>query len=160
MEDGRPKILIRSISNDDIKAILEIERTSFPMPWEIGIFQVLARQEGRVTAGQHKMIVMHVAELEGEIVGYIVWEEDFRWKEGRILNVAVRKQNRKKGLGQLLLQHAFNALRTHTIARCELEVRESNWEAQRLYESVGMHMYGRMRDYYREEDALLYQIIF
>jgi ribosomal-protein-alanine N-acetyltransferase len=159
VENEQDEIFIRSVSNDDIKAILEIERASFPEPWEIGIFQVLAKQEGRVSAGQHKMIVMRVAEIKGDIVGYIVWEEDFRWKEGRILNIAIRKQNRKRGFGRQLLQHAFNDLRIHTIARCELEVRESNWDAQRLYESVGMQMYGRKHDYYREEDALLYQII-
>ena len=43
---------------------------------------------------------------------------------------------------------------------CELEVRESNTPARRLYECVEMKVSGRELGYYETEDAILYSIEF
>jgi ribosomal-protein-alanine N-acetyltransferase len=77
--------------------------------------------------------------------------------EVHISNIAVHPEWRGQGLGALLLLHMlFHALE-HEAVVVQLEVRENNVAAQRLYERFGFEKVGRRKKYYRDtgEDALL-----
>jgi ribosomal-protein-alanine N-acetyltransferase len=91
----------------------------------------------------------YVAEQEGRIDAVALWQE-LPGGEAELLNLAVRPEARRRGLGRALL--ALLAGR-----KVWLEVRESNQAAIRFYESQGFRVYGRRRQYYRQpvEDAVL-----
>lgn len=90
-----------------------------------------------------------VAEKEGRIEGVAVWQE-LPGGEAELLNLAVRPEARRRGVGRALL--ALLAGR-----KVWLEVRASNAAAIRFYESQGFRVCGRRKGYYRdpEEDAVL-----
>lgn len=91
----------------------------------------------------------YVAEEDGCIVGLAAWQE-LPGGEAELLNLAVRPQARRRGLGRALLALLGGR-------KVWLEVRASNESAIRFYESQGFRICGRRRNYYREpeEDAVL-----
>jgi ribosomal-protein-alanine acetyltransferase len=86
-----------------------------------------------------------VAELEGEVVGFIVWRVTPP-DEGEILNLAVWPEHRRQGIATRLLK---SVLRQPGIS-WYLEVRESNLPARRLYEKLGFRPVGRRPSYYQD----------
>jgi ribosomal-protein-alanine N-acetyltransferase len=101
---------------------------------------------------------MYVIEDDGELAGYVVWEEDVQSDEGHLLNIAIRPQNRRMGMGRELLDYALKTMREHKMASCRLEVRESNTPAIALYIQAGMSIQSHDSGYYEEEDALIFTI--
>ena len=91
-----------------------------------------------------------VHESEGQITGFILGRrvDD----EVEVLNLAVRAEERKKGIGGRLLQGAMEELSKQGVARIYLEVRESNTEARRYYQNHGFTVTGARPNYYREPD--------
>jgi ribosomal-protein-alanine N-acetyltransferase len=150
--------LIRVVTRDDVPHIIEIERSSFPKPWDDDIFRILGAWRGRVRTQKGKTVFMYVIEEDNELAGYVVWEEDVHMEESHLLNIAIRRQSRRKALGRELLDYALSMMREHNMASCRLEVRESNTPAQALYAKAGMSLLCRNDEYYEDEDALIYTI--
>jgi ribosomal-protein-alanine N-acetyltransferase len=149
---------ITPIGEIHLESVKAIEQNCFPIPWDDEVFQMLARWQGRILLEGGRLIRMDIAEENGEIGGYIVWEENRVSFKGRIMNIAVKKICRRKGIGRLLLIHALKSQRENGMTICELEVRENNFSAQRLYESVKMKVSDRVPGYYETEDAIIYSI--
>ncbi|MFW9799694.1 MAG: ribosomal protein S18-alanine N-acetyltransferase [Candidatus Thorarchaeota archaeon] len=149
---------IRPAEEGDAAKIKAIENGSFPRPWDEDLFRIISAWRGRVPIEQHRIIFMYVAETEEELLGYVVWEEDVTEGIGHILNVAVKTERRREGLGTALMNHAFDTLRSHKINSCRLEVRQSNNAARRLYEHAGMSAQYEESGYYGDEDAIVYGI--
>ncbi len=83
---------------------------------------------------------LHVAELRGHIVGFLVSrrvDDD----EVEVLNLAVDTEFRRRGIGTRLLRHIDSR-------QVFLEVRESNEVAQNLYRKLGFAEIGRREKYY------------
>jgi ribosomal-protein-alanine N-acetyltransferase len=149
---------IRPARENDVPRIKVIEDWSFPRPWDEDLFRIIGAWSGSVPIEHNRLISMNVAESEEEILGYVVWEEDMGSKTGHILNIAVRPENRRQGLGMTLLTHTFSLLRKHEIKSCKLEVRPSNLAARELYERAGMTTLHVESGYYGGEDAIVYGI--
>jgi ribosomal-protein-alanine N-acetyltransferase len=77
--------------------------------------------------------------------------------EGEILNLAVRRQNRRRGEGHGLLSAILEQLHRRGVNKVFLEVRESNEVGIAFYEKMGFAETGRRPGYYRdpEEAAVL-----
>ena len=86
-----------------------------------------------------------VAEIEGELVAYLVWRRTFT-DEFEILSIATHPQHRRKGLGRALI-HEFCAAHKGNVF---LEVRESNGGAIAFYESLGFRKTGVRHSYYQD----------
>lgn len=151
---------IRSIVLVDIESVYEIEKSSFPNPWQEDIFYQLALSGGRYLVDESTTIIMDVIGEKGAINGYIVWEEDEDDNHGHILNLAVDEMFRRQGIGQKLLNHALSSMKSSGMETCELEVRESNLWARHLYENAGMVAVNQSIGYYDSEDAIIYAIRF
>jgi ribosomal-protein-alanine N-acetyltransferase len=151
-------VRINPIADIHLEAVKAIERDCFPIPWDSRIFDTLARWQGRILLERGKVVRMDVAVENRKIVGYIVWEEDVVKQRGHLMNIAVERDNRRKGIGRLLLTHAFESQRNNGIKICELEVRESNYTAIQFYKRIGMKIAGRIPRYYHMEDAIIYSI--
>jgi ribosomal-protein-alanine N-acetyltransferase len=145
-----PPLTIRRASLADVKAILAIEKSSFPTPWSRWSF--LAEMG-------HPLSRMLVAgpspPATWEVWGYIVF-----WtvaEETHILNLATHPQRRRRGVARQLLTAALKQARDLGAAVAWLEVRPSNAPALNLYHSLGFQEVGRRARYYDDtgEDAIL-----
>lgn len=137
----------RSMQLADIGTICEIEKASFSTPWSEGAFY-------------NELVNNHFAhylvlEYQGDIVGYGgMW---VIMDEAHVTNIAVREAYRGKKLGeQLMLQMQATAVFLGAV-KMTLEVRVTNYVAQRLYEKLGFRPAGVRRGYYSDnmEDALI-----
>jgi ribosomal-protein-alanine N-acetyltransferase len=97
-----------------------------------------------------------VAELNGEMSGVLVGR--MAADEFEILNLAVLRAHRRRGIASRLLDTALRWSRGTGTKRMLLEVRASNDAAIRLYARHGFSACGRRSQYYQNpaEDALLF----
>lgn len=151
---------IRQPVIDDLVQIIEIEKNCFPIPWSQEIFLRITITKGRFQVDDDVFIIMKVLARQSYVIGYVIWEESVYEEHGHILNLAIREDERCRGNGSLILNHALNRMRDAGMRTCELEVRESNQEARSLYSRAGMVAVDRVKGYYDVEDAIIYAIEF
>ena len=138
-------IEVRRLTYADLPQVVAIERRAFTTPWSLAMFVLELSKPGGVCLA---------AEVEGELVGYLVCSRyDTVW---HIMNVAVDPEIRNQGIGTALLEHLLAEV-GDPAARYTLEVRTSNTDAVRLYERFGFRAAGLRRRYYQDngEDALI-----
>jgi [ribosomal protein S18]-alanine N-acetyltransferase len=96
-----------------------------------------------------------VAEKNGDVVGFLTTVAVSLF-EVKILSLAIDRRYQNKGLASRLMQSLFEVVRTKGILRVLLEVRLSNFRAQRLYLSLGFNLVKVISSYYQDgEDAYL-----
>jgi ribosomal-protein-alanine acetyltransferase len=88
-----------------------------------------------------------VSESRQEISGFLVARQAA--DEAEILNIAVRRANRRTGVATALLLYALRELRARNATRLFLEVRESNAPALAFYQRHGFRQVGKRPAYYR-----------
>lgn len=77
--------------------------------------------------------------------------------QGEILNLGVALAARRRGIGRALVRTLLEEFVRRGVVSAFLEVRESNFPAQQLYESFGFTEVGRRPRYYQRplEDAVV-----
>lgn len=137
----------RSMCEDDLDAVMEIEQLGYPQPWTRGIFHDCLRVG----------YLCQVLEIDGRIHAYGVMSSG--GGEAHVLNLCVRRQSQRQGLGRLMLRQLVESARRLHVDLVLLEVRPSNRAALALYESVGFSEVGLRKNYYPakggREDALI-----
>lgn len=89
-----------------------------------------------------------VAYLDKILVGYIgMW---MVLDEGEITNVSVKKEYQGQKIGRALLEKLEISGRAKGVSTYFLEVRESNQNARRLYESCGFSVLSIRKNFYDE----------
>lgn len=78
-----------------------------------------------------------VAELDGELVGYITTTAIPEHAVGRIPDLAVDARARGLGIGRLLLEHALAYFRAQGLRLARIETLSHNEIGRHLYPSVG-----------------------
>ena len=126
--------------------ILEIERASFPSPWDFSSF---SSEIGRSISH------LWVSLIDEVLGGYICF-----WifaNEIHLMNIAVHPECRGKGLGEGLLCKMIKVGISKGAKTAWLEVRPSNLGARSLYEKAGFNEVGFRPRYYKEtnEDAII-----
>ena len=96
--------------------------------------------------GEHKIYM--VAKQNQEIVG--VAGAMLNFPDLEIMNVVVKKTQRRKGIGKLLLEKLIEMAQKHHFENIFLEVNETNQMAKGLYEKVGFEYIGLRKNYYGE----------
>lgn len=139
-------IEIRSINFNDLDAITLIEQTCFSLPWS---------KEAFVNELVNQLAYYQCATIDGNVVGYMGM-----WKicdEGHVTNVAVLPGYRKKGIASLLISKMIDVCKCSEIYNMTLEVRESNYDAIRVYEKFGFKSLGIRPNYYQKpnENAII-----
>lgn len=89
------------------------------------------------------------------VAGYVsVW---YQGEEAHITEIAVRENMRGNGIGELLLIGSLRAAAEYGSKVMTLEVRVSNFIAQRLYEKYDFKSVGNRKGYYSDnrEDAVI-----
>ncbi len=146
-----PEARTAVLGRQDIPELVDLERRCFSVPW---------------TAKQYETVIdndpFHIfgVRLDGALAGYLTlftsaWEME-------ILNIAVRPDFRRRGLGRAMLSHVLQVCRKMGIQRGYLEVRRSNTAARSLYEAFAFQEVGVRKRYYPDngEDAIIMRLEF
>ena len=141
-------MIIRRMTQEDVKRVAQIEAECFSMPWSEGSFlDSLARED----------TVFLVCEEE-QIVGYVGMYLSF--EEGEITNVAVTSSHRQRGCGNLLIKAVKEEAKVRDAECILLEVRVSNASAISLYKKNGFEEIGIRKNFYQypDEDAIIMKV--
>ena len=113
----------------------------------------------RATRSRIGEILTLVCEQNNELVGVLQWRQ--LGQEAEILDLAIRRDHRRRGFASFLLQNFLDHISHSAVRAIFLEVRESNSAAIALYKKFGFQIMGRRPDYYRnpEESALLMNLL-
>lgn len=140
-------IVIRAMTEEDIDAIVEIEKEAFSTPWS---------KESFLTEIRDNLLAKYIiAEIDNKVVGYGgIW---LILTEGHITNIAVKKEYQGLGIGNKLVEGLIIYCTSRGIDSMTLEVRKSNIVAQNLYKKYGFIDYGIRPKYYSDnnEDAII-----
>jgi ribosomal-protein-alanine N-acetyltransferase len=140
-----PDLVIRSADLSDIKSIMALEQGSIVHPWESKAIESLIVDKNKKC---------YVADLHGEIVGYVGAETVL--DECSIGNIVTHKDYRGRGFATEILGILLDSLKKNGVAKVFLEVEHDNIPAIALYEKQGFERYGQRRDYYGPgKDAVL-----
>ena len=136
---------VQKLLGEHLGAVAELERSVFAEPWSEKALELL------LTDGAYGMVCLQ----NGEALAYggLLVALD----EGQITNIAVRADQRRKGLGRAVLTALEAEARKRGLVQISLEARVSNVAAIALYESLGYKTEGRRHGFYRHptEDALV-----
>jgi [ribosomal protein S18]-alanine N-acetyltransferase len=141
-------VRLEPMKRKHVRDVLAIEREVYVRPWSAALFfSELSQRKTR-----HYIVALGSNE---EIIGYaglMVHDE-----EAHITNVAVSPANQSRRVGARMLLNIVHEARARGANRITLEVRVTNWPAQRLYSWFGFRPVGIRRNYYAEtgEDALV-----
>ncbi|NTW28349.1 MAG: tRNA (adenosine(37)-N6)-threonylcarbamoyltransferase complex transferase subunit TsaD [Coriobacteriia bacterium] len=134
-------VVLRDMRHDDIAAVSAIEATSFSDPWTRGMFDDELCAPGR-------LYLVAEDEGDGSLVGYagvmIVGNE------AHLMDIAVRNDRRREGIGRLLFESAMRDARGFGAERMTLEVRPGNAAAIALYRAHGLEEVGLRPGYYSD----------
>lgn len=129
------------MQEDDIPAILEIEKVSFTTPWS---------KQDFLNEMYKKDVLSKVAVFEGSIIGYICVNYDAH--ECNILNLAVHPDFRRQGVATIMMEEAIGELKKRGCVFMFLKVRVLDTGAQRFYELLGFKVEGIRKKYYDNPD--------
>ena len=136
---------ILPLGAEHLAAVAELEKEVFAEPWSEKALSLLITPQA----------IGVVAVSGGEVLAYggMLIAVD----EGQISNVAVRADQRRRGLGRAVLSALVDEANARSLVQISLEARESNLSAIGLYESMGFETLGKRKSFYRHptEDALV-----
>ncbi len=130
-----------------LRGVMAIERQVYPRPWSPNLFlSEMAEARNRCYL---------VARMDRDVVGYgglICYGE-----EAHVTNIAVDPVQHRNKIGTRLLHDLLQNAIAMGAQAISLEVRVSNYGAQRLYGRFGFRPVGVRKNYYQEinEDALI-----
>lgn len=128
--------LLRPMHDEDVGAVMDIERRAYPFPWSDGIFHDCI----------HVGYCCWVYELDGVVVGYAVMS--IGAAEAHILNLCVEPEQQRRGIGTQMLELLIELAQQHQANSMFLEVRPSNRGAISLYHAMSFTEVGTRKDYY------------
>ncbi|MGF6375829.1 ribosomal-protein-alanine N-acetyltransferase [Clostridiales Family XIII bacterium PM5-7] len=143
-------------TNQDIETIIALE--SHPENRDYLWIGTEAEHQDEIEDPNHILAVFRERE-SGEIIGYALIRLDFKSNIFELRRIAIDRKGQGYGRETMeaLIQYAFEELR---INRLWLDVYPDNEIGIKLYESLGMHKDGVLRQNYKSQRGYLDQIIY
>lgn len=140
-------IEIRRMTLEDVPVVVEIDRSSFALPWTERSFKYEVTENSAARCW--------VTTVDGRVVSMLVL-----WiiaDEAHIATIATHPDFRRRGFAKKMLVEALQAARQEGAKKALLEVRARHVIAQKIYCDIGFVEVGRRPMYYRDngEDAVL-----
>lgn len=147
METNDKPVKFEYASKEHVRQMYDIEKQSFTTPW--------SPESLLKDVSDNRLATYIVAKADGKVVAYAGFWLIF--DEAHIMNIAVRKEYRARGIGKMLLDELLKIARRQGAASVGLEVREKNEVAIRMYENAGFAKTGIRKGYYTDtgENAVL-----
>jgi ribosomal-protein-alanine N-acetyltransferase len=146
-EQEAPRLEVGRMRRRHLRGVMAIERQVYPRPWSPNLFiSEMSELSNRAYL---------VARVDRDVVGYggLICYGD----EAHVTTIAVDPEHHRGGIGTRLMHELISAAIEMGAGAVSLEVRVSNWGAQRLYGRYGFRPVGIRKNYYQEigEDALI-----
>jgi [ribosomal protein S18]-alanine N-acetyltransferase len=130
-----------------LRGVMAIERRVYPRPWSPSLFI------SEMTVGRGRAYL--VALESRQVVGYggLISYGD----EAHVTTIAVEPERHRLGIGTRLMYELIRRAQEMGAHAVSLEVRVTNWGAQRMYSRFGFRPVGIRKGYYQEtnEDAVV-----
>jgi ribosomal protein S18 acetylase RimI-like enzyme len=97
-----------------------------------------------------------VAEVDGEIQGYVDLLAQSWQRMGWVVNIAVERSQRRKGIGTALMRHARQWAREQGLRLLQAEASTKNHPALCFYQKLGFQFCGFNDHYYLNQDIALF----
>jgi len=143
---------IRPMQASDLDRVLKIAESLAHAPrWTLPMYETAIRQRNVPP----RVALVAEETRSGQVVGFAV--ASVILPEAELETIGVATDQQRQGIGRQLIEEACRILRGMEVRKVILEVRASNWAAQRLYQSSGFVPTGRRASYYidPEEDGLI-----
>ncbi|HET7716818.1 MAG TPA: ribosomal protein S18-alanine N-acetyltransferase [Bauldia sp.] len=141
------RLFVESLSAGDADALAEIHGEGFPRPWLSSDFAALIQNRNVAALGLRRQSAFGFSRLVGFTLLRTVGDE------AEILSIAVRRSQRGKGHGRMLMDEALRRLYRERVKICFLEVDPGNSAAVSLYRSLGFKEVGARKGYYDRPGA-------
>jgi ribosomal protein S18 acetylase RimI-like enzyme len=97
--------------------------------------------------------------VDGEVRGYIDLIAQ-RWQQlGWIVNMAVDREFRRRGIGMALMQHGRQWAKEQGLELIIAEMTTKNYPALSFYQKLGYQFCGFSDHYYRNQDIALFFVL-
>ena len=134
--------MLRRMDFFDVPMVLEIENRCFKNPWSAFLFlELMSREDCYCIVMANKKIIGY---------GMSCLEDD----KIHILNIAVDKEKRRKGIGKRILQDMLEYGASNKKRSAILEVRRRNRLAISFYEKHHFKKIKIKKGYYSDDDAI------
>lgn len=139
-------IELRTCTSADLAGVLEIiNEAPEAAAWSAAALEDTLRQPETCF-----LVAVDDAAVAGFVVGRRIADE------GEILNLGVRMERRRQGIGAALVKRLRELFQSRGVRRVFGEVRESNVGGVQFYTGLGFQQMGRRANYYRQpEEAAL-----
>src|SRR3970282_1872161 len=146
-EPEAPRLEVTRMRRRHLRGVMAIERQVYRRPWSPTLFL------SEMSESKNRCYL--VARIDREVVGYggmICYGE-----EAHITNIAVDPLRHRQKIASRVLNDLIVEAVEMGAEAISLEVRVTNWGAQRLYGRYGFRPVGVRKNYYQEigEDALI-----
>ena len=142
-----PRLDVSRMRRRHLRGVMAIERRVYARPWSPNLFVA----EMSDSANRCYLVARSGRDILG-YAGLICYGE-----EAHVTNVAVEPAHHRRKIATRLMYDLITSAIDMGAGAVSLEVRVSNWGAQRLYARFGFRPVGVRRNYYQElqEDALI-----
>lgn len=140
--------MIRIAKECDLDDIIKIERDCFARPYsgELILQDLRGDKVKTFVYAENETIV-------GFISVYVFLDE------ANLQQIAVESKHRNKGIASALLQYVINYLKHQPVVKFYLEVNENNLIAIKTYEKFGFKKVVTRKNYYGNQNALVYELM-
>jgi ribosomal-protein-alanine N-acetyltransferase len=118
---------VRYATEADLETTVEIERLSFPHPWDYDYHKEALKD-------------LFVVYDEGGVLGYVIAVCYHRHSKAMIMKLAVHPDHRGKGIAHDLIQRIVEVLRQAGIAEVEIDAKMIGRGPVALYEQFGFRV--------------------
>ncbi|MBQ6820065.1 MAG: ribosomal protein S18-alanine N-acetyltransferase [Clostridium sp.] len=146
------KIVYNLMTEVEVESVYNISKASFSVPWS----------KEAINAELNNPVAKYIVVKDEDsnlVIGFVgVW---IIVGEAEITNIAIHPNYRKLGIGGGLLSALIKLCKDSKCSLINLEVRESNIPAQKLYKKFGFIVNGTRKGYYLDtgENAILMQLL-
>ena len=158
----RQQLALELMREADVNTVQEIEREIFATPWPRNAYYrelasrasahyVVLRQEGLI----ERPAQYRGADFDPSIIGYGgMWR---MYDEAHVTTIGVRHDLQHHGHGRIIFAGLVQAAYDMGAKWVTLEVRTTNENAMKIYETFGFKVIGRRKGYYTDngEDAIV-----
>ncbi|MCF0116708.1 MAG: ribosomal protein S18-alanine N-acetyltransferase [Bacilli bacterium] len=141
-------MIIRSMEEKDLAAVLDINAISFISPW--------TQQQFLYEMKENEFAHLFVADYDGIVIGYIDFWITF--DSGCINHIAVLPNLKRRGVGTILLTDAIARMTNAGVSNITLEVRHHNESAINFYKRHGFKEVCVKKSYYDNGDDAIYMM--
>ncbi len=153
MKDSlQDNVIFERLNAEHSKELVTLEQACFSMPWGQEQYEAAFSQNFFLAYG------LRQKQTKAALIGYVSLYHMF--DEVEILNIAVKPEFRRCGLGEYALRHVLFEATQAQAKNAVLEVRMGNSPARKLYEKIGFSCVGTRKKYYADtgEDACIYTL--